>query len=231
MGVNVCPRHKRLGQRHTAAQVRQQAQFNLAVIRTGHHPAGLRHKRRPNLAPQRAADGNVLQIRVAGTKPPRRRTNLLVMRVHPPRHAVHLLHQRLAIGAFNLRQLPVRQQRRQQLPTGAVGGRLLGQFFQHVRRRAACLLQLGAAQFQVIKQHRRQLLGRLHIQRGQPRRRLHRLLQRGQLMPQPQAQRPQGRHVHPHAQLLHAHNHRQQRLLNLTIHPLHTVTAFHQLTT
>ena len=65
-GVNVMVLRERLLQRVVAAQMGQEPQLDLRIIRRQQQPTLLRQERLPYLLPLLAADGDVLQVRIAG---------------------------------------------------------------------------------------------------------------------------------------------------------------------
>ena len=76
--------------------------------------AGRRNKRPTNGAPHIAANGNVLQIRVAGTQAPRSSDRLVEAGVNAPSLRIDRLAQRHQVGAHQLRQLSILKNLRRQ---------------------------------------------------------------------------------------------------------------------
>ncbi len=214
--MNVQPVLEGLDHRRVLAQRRHHAQLHLAVVRAQQHPARLAgHKGLPYLPPVRAADRDVLQVRIARRHAPRGRHELVKRRVDAARGAVHLVRQRVHIGVLQLRHLAVVQdvlddrvragQREQHLLIGLVlaGGRLLR------------LVQ----QAQLVKEHLPELLRAVQVE-GHARALLDALVQLARALFQSLADLPQHLHIHLHAGMLHAREHRQQRRLDLIKHLL-----------
>ena len=82
--MNVDTSSEGLGERLVAGQVREHAQFNLRIVDGDQDEAGLGDERRANLAAERRADRDVLQIRVAATETSRRGHRLIERRVDAP---------------------------------------------------------------------------------------------------------------------------------------------------
>ena len=85
------------------------ARRDLRVIRRQQNAAGRRDESRANLPPLLAADGYVLEVRVAAGEPACRRACLVEARVNAPGAVVDARGQRLQVRADELRQLAVVQ--------------------------------------------------------------------------------------------------------------------------
>ena len=122
--------------------------------------AGLGHERPANLAAERGADRDVLQIRIAAAQASRSGHRLVEDRVHAPSHRMDQRGQGVDVGALQLRQAaPVEDQARQVVREGQV--------FQHLDRRGRRARRAGALQhrqFQLLEEHLAELLGRADVE-------------------------------------------------------------------
>ena len=116
------------GQQHRVlGQGRGHPQLDLAVVRIQQHPAGLGHEGAADGPALLGADGDVLQVGIAGSQAPGGHGGLVQAGVYAARHGVHHLRQGLHVGAQQLHHLPVAQQ----LP-GDLGALGLRQLLEHV---------------------------------------------------------------------------------------------------
>ena len=101
-------------------EVGEHPEFNLRVVGGQKEPAGLaRHERPANLPAFVGPDGDVLEVRVGGTQPPRRRGRLVERGVHPAVVGVHEGRQGIDIRSLKFRQAPVLEHEfREGVPAG-----------------------------------------------------------------------------------------------------------------
>ena len=114
-------------QQRVAAEVRQQPQLNLRVIRRKQLRPRRGRKRRPNLPSQLRPNGNILQVRVDRRQPSRRRGRRLKGRMHA-RIRVGQQRQRVYVIRLQLRQVTELQHQPRHFM-------LLRQLLQHILRR------------------------------------------------------------------------------------------------
>ena len=100
-GVDVLAVQKSLLHDLVAADVGEQAQLDLAVVRVDQHAAARGDEHFPYLRAELGADRDVLQIRLGGGEPPRRRDGHLKARVDAPVRADDLA-EPVGIGGFEL---------------------------------------------------------------------------------------------------------------------------------
>ena len=142
------------------AQVRHDAQLDLAVVGAGDHMAWRRDERLAHTTALCGFHGDVLQIGFVARKSPRHRHRLGVMRVDTARARVRHLSELVGVGAFELGQAaPLQQLGRQR--------KILGQFFKHffigARRARRGLLDHGQPEF--LKEDVPDLLGAAEVER------------------------------------------------------------------
>ena len=112
--MNVLPFAERLFQRINTRDMRQNAQFDLAVVQGHQHLALFGNERLADTAAFLGPDGDVLQVRIGRCQAPRVRTGNGIRRVHAARFGVDVFLQRVGIGRFQLGQLtPVQNAARQ----------------------------------------------------------------------------------------------------------------------
>ena len=100
------------GQRLVARQVRQHPQLDLRVVGRDQHVAGLGDEGAADLAAERRADRDVLQVRVAAAQPSGGGHGLVEHGVHATGDRVDQRRQRVDVGALQLRQAaPLEDQR------------------------------------------------------------------------------------------------------------------------
>jgi len=99
--VDVLPGQKGLLHGFVARDVGQDAQLDLAVVRVGQDAAGLCQEKLAQAAAQLGADGDVLQIGLAGRQPPGAGLGLVEGGVHAPVRPDDL-EQALHVGAVEL---------------------------------------------------------------------------------------------------------------------------------
>ena len=104
--MNVLPRAEGFYQRVVAGEVRHQAELNLAVIRVQQYPARTRQERLTDFLALLRADGDVLQIRLAGRDAPGGGGDLVEGGVYAPGR-VRQAQQTLDVSRIELRQLPI----------------------------------------------------------------------------------------------------------------------------
>ena len=106
--MNVLPRAEGFHQCVVAGEVRHQAKLNLAVVRVQQHPARARQERLTDFLALLRADGDVLQIRLAGGNAPGGGGDLVEGGVYAPGR-VRQAQQTLDVSRIELRQLPIAQ--------------------------------------------------------------------------------------------------------------------------
>ena len=136
-GVNVFVVLVGARQQRIAAEVSQQTQLDLRIIRREQLSAGRGRESGANLAAQLGADGNVLQIRIDGGEPPGGRGRGLEGGMHA-RLGIGQQRKRVDIRGFELREVA-------EFEDQAGHFVLLRQVFQHVLRRGDRRLALAAA--------------------------------------------------------------------------------------
>ena len=100
--VDVEARLERLDERGIAREMREHAQLDLRVVGGDQHVSGLGDERGADLASERRADRDVLQIRIAAREPPGRGHRLIERRVHAPGRRIHQRRQRVDVRALEL---------------------------------------------------------------------------------------------------------------------------------
>ncbi len=158
--MNVVSAAERLHQQRIFREMGQQPQLDLRIVGGEHHVARLGNESSANLAAQLRADGNILQVRVRGREPPRRRPSLVERGVQAFGRRVQKQRERIHVGALELRKLAILQHQ----PRNFVLGR---EIFQNVHRRRdhlalAVLHRLGQVQF--VEENVAQLLGRIDVE-------------------------------------------------------------------
>ena len=111
-------------------------------------------ERLADLPPHGGPHGDILQVRVAGTEPPRAGDGLVERRMHLARLRVDQRGDGVGVGGLELGQFA---------PLDDLGGDLValgGQVFQHIRAGGVARLGLLAdGQFELVEQHFLELLG------------------------------------------------------------------------
>ena len=108
-GVDVLPPAEGGQQPLVPGDVGQDAQLHLGVVCCQEPPALLGDEGAADATPLLGADRDVLEVRVAGTEPPRDRPRLVVRGVHPPRLRVDQRGQGVRVGGLQLAQVAVLQ--------------------------------------------------------------------------------------------------------------------------
>ena len=147
------------------AEMGQQTQLDLRIVRRQQAPAFTGHKRLPDLLALLAPHRDILKVGVARTQTARRRYGLVKRGVDAASLLVHHLRQRIDVGALQLGDLPVLQDLPRQGATGHVQrGQLVQRLLVGARRpgdpRAALHWQL-----QFVEQHGAQLRQRADVER------------------------------------------------------------------
>jgi hypothetical protein len=146
-------------QQRVLREVREQAQLNLRVVRRHQQVARRGDERGANLAAERGADGDVLQVGVDAGEPAGRRAHLVEGGVDA-RVGVGECGQRVEVGALELLELAVLEDERGDLV-------MRGEVFEHVLRGGddlalALLGRLG--QVHLVEEHVAELLGRVDVE-------------------------------------------------------------------
>ena len=202
-GVDILAAQKRLPHRLVARDVGEQPQLDLAVVRVHEHIAALGHEHPPQLAAERRARRDILQIRLGGAEPPRGGHGHLEARAHAPVRPDDL-QQSVAISRFQLGVLTVLQH---------VGdnGVLPAQLFKHIRvRRPAGLRLFAVRQAETVEKHLAELLGGVDVE-APVGLLVNALLQRFQLRVHRRAEVRERLRVHAHARKLHLREHAAER--------------------
>ena len=159
LAVDVRPLAERLDERGIAAQVRQHAQFDLRVVRGHEQEAVVGNEAAPYVGADLGADRDVLEVRVRGREPTRRRDGLVEARVQPSRPRVHEDRQRVHVRAAQLVQLAVLDD------AAGEGVPQLGQLLQHGRiRRRPRLGLLQHREVQLVEQDLPELGRRVDVE-------------------------------------------------------------------
>ena len=158
-GVNVFAVAERLFHRLDPGDMRENAQFDLAVVERDQNLALRRDEGFADAAPFFRADRDVLKVRVGRGQPARRRARLQVGRMHPARVRVDVGLERIRVGRFELGQLPPVEHAGRQIVLGRkvlenVGAGGIG----------PGLALLPAFQTQLVEQDFTKLLGRADIE-------------------------------------------------------------------
>ena len=216
--VDVFALLERLDERLVARQVREDAQFDLAVVRGQQRPAlAARDECGAHLAAFLGADRDVLQVGIVARQAARRGDCLVERRVHAAL-AVAQRRQRVDVGALQLRELaPLEQQHRHLV--------VLRHLLQHfvvglvlARRRAARLLQRrGAVHFELVEQHDADLLRRAEVE-GVARALVHARFELGDALVHLAADGSEVVAVERDALDLHVEQHGHERQLHLVEH-------------
>ncbi len=152
--VDVVAAREGRGQRLVARQVRQHAQLDLRVVGRDEHVAGLGDEGAADLAAERGADRDVLQVRIAAAQASGGGHRLVEHRVHAAGDRMDQRRQRVDVGALQLRQAaPVEDEARQ-----VVGQRQFLEHFHGGRRRARRAGALQHRQLQLVEQDLAELL-------------------------------------------------------------------------
>ena len=106
--------------------MREDPQFDLAVVGGDDLVARLRHEGHADLASCLGADRDVLQVRLGRGEPSRRCCGKREGGMHPLRFRVHVLLQGVGIGGFQLRELP---------PFEDLGGKRMARLSEFVEKR------------------------------------------------------------------------------------------------
>src|ERR1700686_5509090 len=85
----------------------EQPEFDLGIIRCQQKVPGLGDKSGAYLSPKFGAYWNILQVRIGGRQPSRRRSSLPESRMHSATMGANQSRQRIHISGLQLRQLPV----------------------------------------------------------------------------------------------------------------------------
>ena len=137
---------KRVDEHRVLRHVREHAKLDLRVVGRNQHVIGIGDERAADLAAERRLDRNVLEIRIAAAQSPGCGARLIQACVHAARVGVHQLRQRVDVGALQLGQLAIFQDRLRELV-------LEGKLFEdaHVRRKPG-LGALPRVQLQLLEQ-------------------------------------------------------------------------------
>ena len=146
-------------QRFVVAQVRHDAQLDLAVVGAGDHMARRRDERLAHPPAFRSLDRNVLQVGIGARQAPRDRHRLRIVGVDAPGARIRHLRQLVGVGALELGQATVLQQLGRQR-------KILSQLLQHLLVGAGCAARrlLNHRQTQLGKEDFADLLGRSEVE-------------------------------------------------------------------
>src|SRR5882724_5749097 len=121
--MNVFPILKRLEHYRVLRNVREQAQLELGVVRRNDLVSFFSDERAPDAAPQLGANGNVLQVGLAGRETAGGGNRLIEQTMNSP-VSRNLMRQRVGVNALEFIQLAVVNNQPRQL-------KRLSQFFEH----------------------------------------------------------------------------------------------------
>ena len=225
--VHIQPLMKGTQQGLVFAQMRHDAQLNLAVVGARNAPAFGCHEGLSHPSSLGGADRDILQIRVVAGQATRHRDGLSVMRVHASGAGMRHPRQFVGVGAFEFGESPVLQD---------LGGQgvVLRQFFQHFFVRARCSSRcfFYHRQAELLEENFSNLLGRTQVERFAGNL-LGFLLEFQDALPQGHALGGQSRAINQHSVALNTVQrlgagdfqliHRAQTIIGLQARPQHAV--------
>ena len=164
--MNVLAIAEGLEQQRIVGEMRQQTQLDLRIVRHQQFPALARNESGADLAAQRGADGDVLQIGIRRRQPSGGRARLIEAGMQPAGPRVDQRGQGVDVRALELGELAVFQHLAHDLV-------FRGQRLQNVDRGGARLplaVFHRRGQLQIVEQHVAQLLRRADVERpaGEP---------------------------------------------------------------
>ena len=151
---------ERVDEDRILGEVREHAELDLRVVGRDQDVARIGDEGAADLAAERRADRDVLQVRVAAAQPPGGGDRLVEAGVHAAGLRVHELRQGVDVGALQLHQLAPLEN----LPRQVVGQRQFLEHFDGGRRRARRAGPLQHRQLQLVEQDFRQLLRRVDVE-------------------------------------------------------------------